>query len=290
MSFFHLKLKTRNEILFTFLALPSVIGLALFFVVPFITSIHMATIDNPVGRNFVGLYHFAGTIENFAFRMAIRNTLLFMSMSVPLNMAFALLVALMLRGVGGFGKNVLGMFFVLPLVVPSGSVVHFWRSLFGINGAINGLFFSNDPINWLNTDAALYIIVLIFMWKNVGFNIILYLAGLNLIPKEYYENAAMEGAGRVRQFFSITLVYLMPTTFMVFLMSIVQSFRAFREIFLLTGAHPHTSIYMLQHYMNNMFASLNYQRLATASYILTIGIVAVVLVMFFMQKRVMNYD
>jgi len=73
-------------------------------------------------------------------------------------------------------------------------------------------------------------------------------------------------------------------------MSIVQSFRAFREIFLLTGAHPHISIYMLQHYLNNMFASLNYQRLATASYILTFGVVAVVFVMFFVQKRVMNYD
>lgn len=280
----------RRELFFIALALPSIVGLAVFFLVPFGASLHMAMIDNPVGQNFVGLHHFTGTLQNTAFRLAITNTLMFMAMSVPLNMVFALLVACMLRSVGGFGKSVLGMFFLLPLVVPSGSVVHFWRSLFGINGAVNSWFFADEPVNWLNTDWAIYIVVLIFLWKNVGFNIVLYLAGLNLIPKEYYECAAIEGAGRIKQFFSITLIYLLPTSFMVFLMSIVQSFRAFREIFLLTGAYPHNSIYMLQHYMNNQFAALNYQRLAAASYILTAGIVAVVLVVFYLQRRAMSYE
>ena len=280
----------RNKLLFMTLALPSIIGLVVFFLMPFGVSLHMAMIDNPVGGNFVGLHHFAGTLENTAFQLAIRNTLLFMVVSVPANMAFALMIASMLRSVGGFGKSVLSMFFLLPLVVPSGSVVHFWRSFFGINGAINGIFFQDNPVNWLNTEWAFFIVVLIFLWKNVGFNVILYLAGLNLIPKDYYESASIEGAGRVRQFFSITLVYLLPTSFMVFLMSIVRSFQAFREIFLLTGAHPHNSIYMLQHYMNNQFAALNYQRLAAASYILTIGIVAVVLVVFYLQRRAMSYE
>jgi len=206
-----------------------------------------------------------------------------------LNMAFALFIALMLRRVGGFGKTVLGAFFVLPLVVPSGSIVHFWQSLFGLNGFLNGLFF-HEPINWLNTEYTLFIIVFIFLWKNVGFNIVLYLAGLNLIPKEFYENAAIDGAGKLRQFFSITLVYLMPTTFIVFLLSIIQSFQAFREIFLLTGAYPHRSVYMLQHYLNNMFTALDYQRLSAAAYILTFAIVVLVLIMLYVQKRVMNYD
>jgi len=284
-----LKFHARRELLFALLLLPSVLGLLVFFIVPFVLSAQMGMIDNPVGRNFVGLSHFTATLGNPAFQLAIRNTTTFILLSVPLNMVFALLIAMMLRRVSGFWKGILGTFFILPLVVPSGSVVHFWQSLFGLNGFFNGLFFG-EPINWLNMDHSLYFVVFIFLWKNVGFNIVLMLAGLNLIPKEYYENAAICGAGQFRQFSSITLVYLMPTTFMALLLSIVQSFQAFREIFLLTGPFPHTSLYMLQHYLNNQFAALDYQRMVAASYILTLGIVAIVLVMLRVQRRVMNYD
>jgi len=284
-----LKFQARKEVLFAFMLFPSLIGLLVFFIAPFILSAQMMVIDNPVGRNFVGLFHFWATLGNPAFQLAIRNTALFILMSVPLNMAFALLIATALRRVGGLGRGILGAFFLLPLVIPSGSVVHFWQSLFGLNGFLNRLFF-NEPINWLNLEISIVFIVLIFLWKNVGFNIVLYLAGLNLIPKDYYDNAAICGAGKVRQFFMITLVYLMPTTFMTLLLSIVQSFQAFREIFLLTGPFPHPSLYMLQHYLNNQFAALDYQRMVSAAYILTLGIVAIVLVMLYVQRRVMNYD
>ena len=286
---FRLKYITRREISLAALVLPSILGISIFFIIPFILSAYMAMIDNPLSGNFVGLFHFGATFENAAFRLAVQNTFDFMSMSVPLNMIFALLIALMLQRIGGYWKALFGIFFILPLVVPSGSVVHFWRSLFGLNGYINGLFFG-EPTNWLNTDLSLFFVVIIFLWKNVGFNIVLYLAGLNLIPKEYYENAAISGAGRIRQFFTITLIYLMPTTFMVFLLSIIQSFQAFREIYLLTGAYPHRSLYMLQHYLNNLFSALDYQRLSAAAYILTLSIVVLVLIMLFVQRRVMNYD
>jgi multiple sugar transport system permease protein len=82
----------------------------------------------------------------------------------------------------------------------------------------------------------------------------------------------------------------MPTTFMVFLLSIIQSFQAFREIFLLTGAYPNRSVYMLQHYLNNLFSALDYQRLSAAAYILTFGVVALVIIMLYVQKKVTNYD
>ena len=284
-----LRYSTRRELLFIALALPSVLGLLVFFIVPFIISARMATVDNPIGNNFVGLNHFFATFENTAFKLAVNNTIGFISMSVPVNMAFALLIALMLRRVGGFSKTVLGTLFIMPLVIPSGSVVHFWWSLFGHTGFLNRMFFG-EPSNWLNTEYSLFFVAIIFLWKNVGFNIVLYLAGLNLIPREYYENAAIDGAGRLRQFTSITLVYLMPTTFMVFLLSIIQSFQAFREIFLLTGAYPHRSLYMLQHYLNNLFSALDYQRMSAAAYILTLFIVGLVLIMLWVQRRVMNYD
>ena len=285
-----LKYNTRKELFLITMALPSIAGVMLFFILPFAVSLHMALIDNPLGRNFVGLEHFTRTLDNAAFRLGLRNTLLFMVFSVPVNMAFSLLAAMLLQSVKRTTGVILSMLLLLPLVVPSGSLVHFWRSVFGVNGFINNLFFSYEPVRWLNSDYSLWVIVFIFIWKNVGINIVLFLAGINMIPKDYYEYAMIEGAGSFRRFKSITLTYLIPTFFMAFLMSIVMSFRAFREIFLLTGAHPHRSIYMLQHYMNNMFAALNYQRLAAASYIMTAGLVVIVLILFYIQRRVLNYD
>ena len=284
-----LKYRTRTELLYLTLASASIIGILVFFVLPYVLSIRLAMIDNPIGQSFVGLWHFTATMDNTAFRLAIGNTVKFISMSVPLNMTFALLLAIMLRQVGGLGKSILGSFFLLPLVIPSGSVVHFWRSLFGLNGFINGVFLGT-PVDWFNTDMSLILVVIIFLWKNVGFNTVLYLAGLNLIPREYYEGAAVDGASPVNRFFRITLVYLMPTTFVVFLLSIIQSFQSFREIFLLTGAYPHRSLYMLQHYLNNLFTALDYQRLSAAAHILTLGIVALVLIMLYVQRRVLSYE
>jgi multiple sugar transport system permease protein len=119
---------------------------------------------------------------------------------------------------------------------------------------------------------------------------VLFLAGLKFIPNEYYEYASVEGAGAVWKFFRITLVYLTPTTFLVFIMSIINSFKSFREIYLICGAYPHQSIYMLQHYMNNQFSALNYQRLTSASYILSAFIIALVFAMYYLQnKRTQNF-
>jgi len=283
-----LKLKTRNELVFLALALPSIIGLMTFFLVPFIYSLYLAMLDNPMGRNFVGLHHFHVTVNNTAFGLAMRNTLVFIAICVPFNLIMPLAVSLALNK--SPRRQMFGLFFLLPLVVPSGSMVFFWRAFFGLNGAVNGLFFSGAPVNWLNSEYSLVVILVIFMWKNAGFNIVLYQAGLNLIPRDYYECAALEGAGRWRQFRSITMIYLAPTIFMVLLMSILATFRSFREIYLLAGAHPHQSIYMLQHYMNNMFASLNYQRLAAAAYILAGGVVVVMVIVFWLQKQVGAYD
>ncbi|MDR0273104.1 MAG: sugar ABC transporter permease [Clostridiales bacterium] len=282
------RLKTREEIIITALAVPSLLGLLIFFIVPFGYSLYLAVIDNPVARNFVWFDNFIATFNNSAFKLAMRNTLTFMALSVPFNLVLPLLLAAVLKNFKH--KEILGMLFVLPLVVPSGAMVHFWHNLFGINGAVNGLFFRDSPINWLGSDLSLVVILIIFMWKNAGFNIVLYQAGLNLIPSEYYEFAAVEGAGLFKKFRHITAIYLAPTFFMVMLMSVLATFRSFREIYLLSGAHPHSRIYMLQHFMNNMFNSLNYQRLATAAYFLAAGIVIFAAGSMFLLRRVTRHE
>ncbi|MCL1906166.1 MAG: sugar ABC transporter permease, partial [Clostridiales bacterium] len=129
-------------------------------------------------------------------------------------------------------------------------------------------------INWLDSGLTFLIMVLIFVWKNLGYNMVLFLAGLGNIPKDYYEAAAVDGAGPWQSLRHITLPHLIPTAILTLIMSIINSFKVFKEIYLITGSYPHESIYTLQHFMNNMFASLNYPKLTTATTVL-VALIAV---------------
>jgi len=253
--------------------------------IPFFISMYFVVIDNAVSRRFVGFANLIDTWNNQAFALAVRNTLTFMGVSIPLNMSLALLLALVLKPLRPRVRRVLLVFFLLPLVIPSGSVVFFWRHFVALNGMLNRLFFASYPVNWLNSAHGMWIIILIFIWKNIGFSVILFQAGLDFIPKEYYEYAQVEGAGRLRQFYIVTLTYLGPTFLLVFILTVVNSFKVFREVYLLTGTHPNLSIYLLQHFINNQFAALNYQRMSSASFFIFGFVFVLVLVLYWLQQR-----
>ncbi|MNR12237.1 L-arabinose transport system permease protein AraP [compost metagenome] len=178
--------------------------------------------------------------------------------------------------------------FLSPLVVPVASVVLVWNALFDLNGTINGWLASWGirPHDWMESEASLYVLIIVYLWKNIGYNMILFLAGLQNIPHDYYEAASIDGAGKFRQWRSITLVYLTPTAFFVFIMSIINSFKMFRETYLIAGNYPNESIYMLQHYMNNMFKSLDYQKLTSAAFLMALVIVVLVLTLFVVERRI----
>jgi len=268
--------------------LPSLIGMAVFYVAPFFISMYYAVIDNAVSRQFVGLYNLIDTWHNPAFALAARNTAIFMSTSIPLNMGLALTFALLLKPLRPNPRRILMVFFLLPLVIPSGSVTFFWDRLLAINGMINRFwipFSGTYPTGWLNSDIAMVFIVLIFIWKNIGFNVILFQTGLDMIPRDYYEYAAIEGAGKVRQFFIVTLTYLGPTFLLTFILSVVNSFKVFREIYLLTGTHPSLNIYLMQHFLNNQFDNMNYQIMASASFYIFGVILILVFILYRLQQR-----
>lgn len=268
--------------------IPSLLGMLIFYVAPFFISMYYTLIDSVVTRQFVGLSNLVNTWNNQAFSLAARNTLVFMSTNIPLNMALSLLFALLLKTLPSAVRRILMIAFLLPLVIPSGSVAFFGKQLLAINGMLNRWLvplMSISPVDWLNSDYAMAYMVMIFLWKNIGFNMILFQAGLDYIPKDYYEYAALEGAGKIRQFLVVTLIYLGPTFLLVFILSVVNSFKVFREIYLLTGSHPNSSIYLVQHFLNNQFANLNYQRMASASFYIFASIFLLVLVLYRLQQR-----
>jgi multiple sugar transport system permease protein len=259
---------------FAFL-IPSLAGFILFFILPFIISLYYSFLDKPIESTFVGLKNYADLILNPSYLMGLKNTLIFILMSVPLNMLLSLMMAMLLLEIKKF-KDLFMLILLIPLVIPSGSMMFFWENLFSNNGYVNRfLSFVNMPeINWLDSEYSRFVLVCIFIWKNLGYNAVLFSAGLNNIPRLYYEAAEMDGAGKLRAFFNVTLANLLPTFVLVSIMSIINSFKIFKEVFLLMGSYPHKSVYMMQHFMNNMFASLNYPKLTSAT-IMMVLIIAV---------------
>ncbi|WP_248930891.1 carbohydrate ABC transporter permease [Paenibacillus hamazuiensis] len=266
---------------------PSLIGYFLFFLLPFGIGLYYSLVDSPVDGTFVGLRNYEELLGNEAFLRAAANSAKFTAVCVPLGMAVSLTLAMLLN-CSVYVRKWLRLAFVTPLVVPVASVVLVWQVLFDSGGVLNGwlVTLGKPPVDWMESDAAMWVIVLVYLWKNAGYNMLLFLAGLQNIPAEYYEAASLDGASRFRQWRGITLIYLMPTAFFVFIMSIIHSFKVFRETYLIAGGYPHESIYMLQHYMNNMFRSLDYQKLTTAAFLMAIVVIVLVLVLFAAERRI----
>ena len=204
---------------------------------------------------------------------------------LPLAVVLSMLLALMLEARIP-GKSQFRTCFLSPMMVPIASIILIWQVLFHSNGVVNEflMVFGADKINWLKSDYCMVVIVSLFLWKNLGYNMILFMAALNNIPKELIEAAELDGATGRYIFFHIKLRYLSPTVLFVTILSIINSFKIFREIYLLTGDYPYDGLYMLQHFMNNMFKHLDYQRLSAAAVFLAIVIVILVALLFLIEN------
>lgn len=268
----------RSERIFSNVCIaPSLIGVLAFFIIPFGIVIYYSMINNPIMHEFVGFQNYSKLFVNDAFRRAAKNTTLFSVVSVPLSLVLSLGLAVILeRNIPG--KSVFRTFFLSPLMVPIASVVLVWQVLFHNHGTINQVIEAcgGNGIDWLKSAKGQVILVCMFLWKNLGYNMILFMSALSGIPKDIIEVAELEGASKLYQFFHIKLRYLSPTILFVLILSLINSFKIFREVYLLTGDYPFDRLYMLQHFMNNTFNSLDYQKLSAAA-VLFAGIMIVII-------------
>ena len=260
---------------------PSLLGVGVFFIVPFGVVVYYSLIDGVGSKNFVFLENFIKLFDNSAFLMAAKNTLSFSVVAVPLAVILAMCLALMLECRIPM-KSQFRTFFLSPMMVPVASVVLIWQVLFNFNGTINEfiMLFGADRIDWLQSDYCQIVVIILFLWKNLGYNMILFMAGLANIPKELLEVADVEGASETYKFFAIKLRYLSPTVLFVTILSLINSFKVFREVYLLTGDYPYEKLYMLQHFMNNTFRSLDYQKLSAAAVVMAIVMVVLIALLF----------
>ncbi|MDE5765174.1 MAG: sugar ABC transporter permease [Ruminococcus sp.] len=276
----------RSERIFSNICiLPSLIGVLIFFLIPFGIVVYYSTINNPITREFVGLENYKKLFQNSALRLAASNTAIFSVIAVPLAIILSLWLAMLLeRNIPA--KSFIRTLFLSPLMVPTASVVLVWQVLFHNHGTINQFLeiFGLKGIDWIQSDYGQIVIILMFLWKNLGYNMILFMSALAGIPKDLIEVAELEGAGKLYQLIHIKLRYLSPTMLFVFILSLINSFKIFREVYLLTDDHPYDSMYMLQHFMNNTFNNLDYQKLSSAAVLFSLVMIVVIAVLLVLEN------
>lgn len=265
---------------------PSLIGILVFFVVPFLVVIFYSFVDSPIQKNFVFLDNYIALFNNSSFRTASFNTVTFSVVAVPLAVILALGLAVLLERNIPL-KSQFRTFFLSPMMVPIASVVLVWQVIFHYNGALNS-FLSTigiESTDWLKSSYSQLVVVLLFLWKNLGYNMILFMAALSNIPRDFMEAARIEGASPRTIFTKIKMRYLSPTILFVTILSLINSFKIFREVYLLTGDYPYGNLYLLQHFMNNMFSNLDYQKLSAAAVIMFIVMVVIIAVLFIVENH-----
>ena len=248
------------------LALPFLLGFFLFYVLPFGRVVYYAVTKSAMDHRFVGLANFAETMRNPYFQLAARNTIFFLLGGIPLVIVASFLLSLPLYHVVKNQSSFLHSAFILPMLLPSAAIVVIIRLYFTSKVSPVADFLQRIGLD--RGALALLSVYFIFLWKNAGFQIILDLAALRSVPKDIQEAAALDGANAVQRFEYIVFPWLRPTLLFGVILAGAQGLRIYRETYLLYGEYPQDSVYFLQHYMNNHFYKLNYQRIASAALLL----------------------
>lgn len=269
------------------LILPLLLGSLVFYGAPFF-QVLLRTFQNGISRHFVGWSNYQYMLQSSAFRLAFGNTMKFLLVSIPLMLVLAFAVALLLR-TQAKKHELLKSVLLLPYIMPVVGTVVVVQLLFAQQGWVNQAFYTLGlPIaDWLHSRHAFWVMVMLYLWKNLGYAVILLLSGLATIPQEQYAVADLDGATAWQKIRCITIPQMWYSLFFTTVFSLINAFKCFREIFLIGGTHPDNSVYMLQHFINNSFDRLHYPHLAVASVLLlvTVGVVFALLYRWVVRKE-----
>jgi len=230
-------------------AAPALTVIAVFFGLPVLAAFALSLTDFDIyaladldNLRFVGLGNYVALLQNPLFWQALGNTVYFVAVGVPLSIVMSLGAALLLHSRLGYLKPVFRTAYFAPVVTTVVAVAVIWRYLFHtryglVNWALSGL--GIDPVDWLgDPDWAMPTIILFAVWKNFGYNMIIFLAGLQAIPEDLYEAARIDGASRLRQFWHVTLPMLGPVLLLVGILTMAGYFQLFAEPYVMTQGGP----------------------------------------------------
>ena len=259
--------------------IPSLLGIAILVLIPFGEAIRRSLFNNP-GTRFLGLQNYRNVLDNAAFKLAAENTGKFILACVPILLLISFILALSVQALGKRGRTYKTTF-LLPMAIPVASVSLLWKVLFADNGLANGVlsFLGAEPVSFLGSNAAFWVLIFTYLWKNSGYNMIIWLSGMDGISKDLYEAAEVDGAGYRQKLWYITIPNLLPTLGMLSVLSLLNTFKVFREAYLVAGKYPHDSIYLLQHLFNNWFFDLDLGRLTAGAVMMAMVMLIVILLL-----------
>ena len=273
---------------------PTIIGLFVLNIWPFIQTIYTSFCEHlGFGHyKFIGLNNYIEMFQTPEFWKATWNTVKFCILTVPIGVILALFVAMLLNTKVKFKGGFRTIFF-LPLVCAPAAIAMVWQVIFnGDSGILNQLLGAN--IQWItNPKTAIVAVSIVSIWSSVGYDAVLLLAGLQNIPKTLYEANSIDGAGKVRQFFTITLPMVSPTMFSVLIMRLMASMKVYDLIYMMSDdtnpamADMQSLMYL---FYRSSFVSGD-RGYGSAIVIWTVGLILLVtLFQFWAQKKWVNYD
>lgn len=261
--------------------LPSLLGVTVFVLLPFLDVVRRSFLT-AVTQEWSGVRNYQTVFANQAFRLAIQNTLRFTAVCLPLLIGISLFLSIQLSRLREI--QLIKSMFLFPLAMPAATVVLIWKMLFSRQGFLNGLLIGlgwleeGQMIDFMGTKAAFWVLVFSYLWKNMGYTIVLWLAGICSVSTDITEAARVDGASERQCFWRVIFPNLKGTLYTITVLSFLNSFKVFREAYLVAGSYPHESMYLLQHLFNNWFVNLELDKMAAAA--VCVGLVLFVTILF----------
>lgn len=248
--------------------LPSLSGVILFVLAPFLDVVRRSFLT-AVTEEWTGAGNYRTIFVNQAFRLAVRNTVRFTAVCLPLLIGLGLFLAVQLSKLKEL--QLIKSMFLFPLAMPAATVVLVWKMMFSEQGFLNGWLMKagflepGSPVDYMGTKAAFWVLVFSYIWKNLGYTIVLWLAGIFSVSSDMTEAAKVDGASDRQCFWRVVFPNLKGSLYTITVLSFLNSFKVFREAYLVAGSYPHESMYLLQHLFNNWFVNLELDKMAAAA-------------------------
>ncbi len=262
--------------------LPSLAGVLVFVLLPFLDVIRRSFLT-AVTEEWTGVRNYKLVLANQAFRLAVGNTVRFTFVCLPLLIGISLYLSVLLSRLKKM--QLIKSLFLFPLAMPAATVVLIWKMLFSGPGFLNGwlaglgLLAEGQLPDYMGSRAAFWVLVFSYLWKNLGYTMILWLAGIFSVPAELTEAARVDGATQRQCFWRVVFPNLKGSLYTITVLSFLNSFKVFREAYLVAGSYPHESMYLLQHLFNNWFVNLELDKMAASAVLVGTVLFAVILLL-----------
>ena len=258
----------RSRYAWIWFLLPSVAGVVIFVLLPFLDVVRRSFVT-AVTQEWTGFRNYKIIFSNQAFGLAVKNTVRFTLVCLPLLIGIGLFLSVQLSRLKEM--QLIKSLFLFPMAMPAATVVLIWKMMFSRQGFLNGWLmgagFPGDGAlpDYMGTSAAFWVLVFSYIWKNLGYTMVLWLAGIFSVSTDLTEAARVDGATDRQCFWHVVFPNLKGSLYTITVLSFLNSFKVFREAYLVAGSYPHESMYLLQHLFNNWFVNLELDKMAAAA-------------------------